>query len=329
MSASADPVQLLGLADHELQAEEHWETRAAKRKQEDDHHPIATKPPPTPSSEDSGDFLGIEAVGKGIWSFWGLLGCSAQTSSGGIRAESEEKFYDATSIDWAEVFCPSNGANRILQSEANIVFTYLRTPQKSDHAGSHPENSESTFLTGVSSSAKKGTKHVQCFASGHINTLDFENNTDVAIKELHASIAGLSHLVCLRLHNENLHGPIPLSIFASKLIHLEVLDLSNNHLEGELEAHAPLGKLEKLEVLNLAHNNLSGILPACLGDLTNLESLILNNNRFGGTLPSTLSKLKKLTYCDLKGNCFLPGMKAADAKSTLKGLLPEQAELFI
>ena len=307
--AAVDP-RLLGLTPEEAAtlSEEKWETKHAQS-----FSSTQVAPKPTEDSE-GGDFMGIQSFSKAVWTVFELpshlLGCGGPQD--GASQKSKSEFYDASSIDWAEIFCPSNGENKVSKFDANVVFAFLKMPTNASEGA------------GVG----RGTRHIQCFSNGRINTVDFENNT-VTAKELHASIAGLTELVCLRLHNENVTGSIPLSLFAERLVHLEVLDLSQNSLEGELDAAAPLSSLTKLEVLNLSHNKLCGSLPESLGDLKALESLILNNNNFSGSLPSSLSKLAKLSYVDIKFNKFLPGLSSADAKQAVQGLLPKGAELFI
>lgn len=312
--AAVDP-RLLGLTPEEASAlsEEKWEKKHAQT--------AASSVQPPISSEDGegGDFMGIQSFGKAVWTVFELpshlLGCGGPLD--GASQKSKSEFYDASSVDWAEIFCPSNGENKVSKFDANVVFAFLKMPTNAGSGGA-----------GAGAGVARGTRHIQCFSNGRINTVDFENNT-VTTKELHASIAGLTELVCLRLHNENLMGSIPLSLFAERLVHIEVLDLSQNSLDGELDAAAPLSSLTKLEVLNLSHNKLCGLLPESLGDLKALESLILNNNNFSGSLPSSLSKLAKLSYVDIKCNKFLPGLSSADAKQAVQGLLPKGAELFI
>jgi len=310
MAAPEVDVRLLGLDPEDLAEQpEGWEQKAAKAKQ-----PGAKQPTPTSSD---GDFLGLDAIGQSLWTVFELpsqiLGCSSTPNAGGKKGDKEPKYYDASSVDWADIFCPSSSPEkRISQFDANVVFAYLKTTQ--------PQ---------LVQSGTASKRNIQCYNTGRINTLDFENNDGLGPKELIESLSGLQELVCLRLHNENLCGPIPLTLFAAKLVHLEVLDLSRNNLEGQLDATAPLEQLSKLEVLNLSHNKLSGGLPECLGKLAALESLILNDNGFAGALPASLKNLSKLKYVDLQRNRFLPGLSSADAKSTVQALLPEAAELFI
>ena len=307
-------LRLLGFQEHELRQSEaeDWETRYT-RKQQQQQQPAA------PEAETGGLFGGL---------FWALdlpgqlLGCSAQgprktrqepnPPTAAAAAGKREDYYDAASVDWATVICPTSSAEqRISKFEANVVFAYLR-------------------LTDRALDLPPGERHIQCQSNGKIHTLDFSDNVSVPVKELHESLAGLTNLVCLRLHNENLAGRIPLTLLALKLSQLEVLDLSENALEGTLDETAPLSLLTKLEVLNLGHNKLSGAVPDSLGDLVSLNALILNDNLFC-SVPSTLSKLTRLSYVDLKNNPqLLPGVSRETAKTTVQALLHKTTvELFI
>lgn len=324
MTDSIHP-SMLGFTELDLDNhQEKWENKATTHQENKRKSPFDDVP------KEDNDFLGMSTIGKSLWAVIELpsqlLGCAPDTSPRKQRKhrvdpeELEETFYEASSIDWAIVTCPSSGENRIAKFDANVVFAYTghATMQKLSSASN-------TFIT---PSEKSSFRHIICYASGRINTLDFEGNTAIPPRELPASIAGLSDLVCLRLHNENLRGSLPLSNLASRLVHLEVLDLSSNNFEGEIDG-SQLACLTRLEVLNLSHNALTGLLPATIGLLTALEALILNHNQLSGAIPSTLQSLPRLHYVDLQSNNFLPGLSAEDARTTIVSLLPKNCEFYI
>ena len=76
-------------------------------------------------------------------------------------------------------------------------------------------------------------------------------------------LGGLSNLVLLSLHRNQLSGEIPLEL--AGLSNLESLDLSGNQLSGEIPPE--LGDLSNLEALWLHDNQLSGCIPSFLRDV--------------------------------------------------------------
>ncbi|TYG99026.1 hypothetical protein ES288_A10G164100v1 [Gossypium darwinii] len=91
------------------------------------------------------------------------------------------------------------------------------------------------------------------------------------------AIIGTRKLQSLHLHNNKLHGEIPLS----------------------------LKNCRELVAINLGKNELDGDLPGWLGqDLTNLIILILRSNKFGGSIRDHLCALTSLHIFDLADNNF-------------------------
>uniref|UniRef100_A0A2K1Y733 Leucine-rich repeat-containing N-terminal plant-type domain-containing protein n=1 Tax=Populus trichocarpa TaxID=3694 RepID=A0A2K1Y733_POPTR len=102
------------------------------------------------------------------------------------------------------------------------------------------------------------------------------------------------------MSKNNLHGPIPSSIFKQE--NLEALSLaSNSKLTGEISPS--ICKLKFLPLLDLSNNSLSGFIPQCLGNFSNsLSVLNLGMNNLQGTIFSPFSKRNNLKYLNLNGN---------------------------
>jgi hypothetical protein len=131
---------------------------------------------------------------------------------------------------------------------------------------------------------------------GHVDTLALFFNELQG--ELPATLADLTHLRVLDLHNNALRGPIPPEI--GRLANLESLDLSVNQLSGPIPA--ALGDLNKLRWLHLPHNELSGPLPAELGQIASLEYLDLAHNQLSAPLPASLADLTALGALRVNSN---------------------------
>jgi hypothetical protein len=135
-------------------------------------------------------------------------------------------------------------------------------------------------------------------ADGHIDTLQiFFNNLQ---GQLPASLADLTQLRVLDLHNNALSGTIPAEY--GRLSNLEYIDLSVNQLGGSIPE--TIGDLVALQSLNLAHNELSGPIPATMGQIAALRNLELSHNQFNGELPASLAELTALESLRLRNNQF-------------------------
>jgi hypothetical protein len=133
-------------------------------------------------------------------------------------------------------------------------------------------------------------------AGSHIDTLAiFFNNLQ---GELPASLADLSQLRVLDLHNNAIGGQIPPKY--GRLSNLEYIDLSVNQISGPLPE--TFGNLAALQSLNLAHNQLDGPLPPTLGKASSLRNFDLSYNQFNGQLPASLADLTALETLRLRDN---------------------------
>ncbi|XP_043720093.1 putative kinase-like protein TMKL1 [Telopea speciosissima] len=91
-------------------------------------------------------------------------------------------------------------------------------------------------------------------------------------------------LVSLRLHGNNLSGPLPEPELPNSTCGaLQVLDLSDNQFSGEFPEFVT--GFHGLKELDLADNSFSGSIPESLAGL-NLERLNLSYNNFSGVLPT-------------------------------------------
>ena len=118
--------------------------------------------------------------------------------------------------------------------------------------------------------------------------------------ELPHELTHLTHLVSLRLSNNDLGGPIPPEL--GGLSNLRDLYLIGSSLSGAIPPE--LGNLANLEWLRLGGNALSGPIPPELGGLANLEVLELPGNELSGPIPPELGDLANLEWLRLGGNAL-------------------------
>ncbi|CAL5348237.1 unnamed protein product [Camellia sinensis] len=104
------------------------------------------------------------------------------------------------------------------------------------------------------------------------------------------SIANLStYLSWIDLHNNQIHGIIPLGIV--NLLNLTVLSMSANNLASPIPSS--IGRLQKLHALYLDQNKFTE-LPSSLGNLTSLITLYLHENNIHGGIPLSLGNCHSL-----------------------------------
>ncbi|KAK6931162.1 Leucine-rich repeat-containing N-terminal, plant-type [Dillenia turbinata] len=108
----------------------------------------------------------------------------------------------------------------------------------------------------------------------------------------------MSSLSFLRLHDNQLTGPIPPGF--GHLVSLQRVSLANNKLEGAIPSS--LGNLSMLSELYLHGNQLSGHLPKSLGQLSQLILLTVSHNSIQGPLPHEMSTLQNLQSLDMSYN---------------------------
>lgn len=131
---------------------------------------------------------------------------------------------------------------------------------------------------------------------GHVEILQiFFNNLQ---GQLPASLADLTQLRVLDLHNNALTGTIPLDY--GRLSHLEYLDLSVNQISGAIPE--TFGDLTALQSLNLVYNELTGPIPATIGLIAPLRNIDLSYNQINGELPNSLADLTALETLRLRDN---------------------------
>lgn len=136
---------------------------------------------------------------------------------------------------------------------------------------------------------------VSC-ANGHVDMLAlFFNNLQGALP---SSLAELTQLRVLDLHNNALTGPIPTDL--GRLSALEYLDFSVNQFNGPMPG--ALGDLAALQGLYLPHNQLSGPIPAEIGKLASLRNIDLSYNQLESAIPDSLADLTALETIRLRHN---------------------------
>ncbi|KAJ3098295.1 hypothetical protein HDU97_004146 [Phlyctochytrium planicorne] len=101
------------------------------------------------------------------------------------------------------------------------------------------------------------------------------------------------------MRNMSITGPIP--DFLGSMPELTDVRISDNKLEGPI----PVSLLSlKLTTLDIYNNSLSGPLPKELGNVASLEYLRIQDNKFTGPIPSSFSALRKLSYANFANNSF-------------------------
>ncbi|XP_060667798.1 receptor-like protein 34 [Ziziphus jujuba] len=147
---------------------------------------------------------------------------------------------------------------------------------------------------------------------------------DLSFSQLPQSMANLSFLTHLSLHNCDLRGEFSQNIFQLPSIqsidlsknylltgslpefnsssNLKSLDISSTSFSGKLPDS--IGNIKSLNVLRLKHSLSTGTVPSSLWNLSELVELDLSSNHFKGQFPSTPGNLPKLTSLDLSSNEF-------------------------
>jgi Leucine-rich repeat (LRR) protein len=116
------------------------------------------------------------------------------------------------------------------------------------------------------------------------------------------TIGNLQQLTSLTLHNCQLKGPIPHSLFT--LHNLQTLRISRSNFRCALQED--IGNFQRLTELELQNCEMTGPIPASICQLSLLEKLNLRGNGFEGSLPENIGNLGHLTdlnaeFCGLSG----------------------------
>ncbi|KAK9928920.1 hypothetical protein M0R45_026035 [Rubus argutus] len=129
----------------------------------------------------------------------------------------------------------------------------------------------------------------------HISKISMNNAGLTAV--IPEEMGGFRYLYSLILSNNDLHGPIPVTL--GNLINLRTLD-SRNQMTGSIPE--TLGSLQNLRWLYLQYNLLDSTIPRALGSLLNRKELHLHFNRLSGSIPDELGNVVNLTYMSLSEN---------------------------
>ena len=130
------------------------------------------------------------------------------------------------------------------------------------------------------------------------------------------TLANLTSLKKLSLHNSELYGEFPVGVF--HLPNLELLDLAYNpNLNGSL----PEFQSSSLINLLLDQTGFYGTLPVSIGKLSSLNVLSIPDCHFLGYIPSSLGNLTQLTWIDLNNNKFRGDPSASLANLTQLSVL--------
>ncbi|KAF4367612.1 hypothetical protein F8388_011251 [Cannabis sativa] len=139
------------------------------------------------------------------------------------------------------------------------------------------------------------------------------------------SIGRLSKLQRLALHQNSLHGNIPIEI--TNCSELRALYLRANYLQGGIPAN--IGNLSHLTILDLSSNLLKGAIPSSIGRLSRLRNLNLSTNFFSGEIPD-IGVLSTFGSSSFTGNLDLCGQQMRKPCRTSLGfpaVLPHTAAI--
>ncbi|EYU37531.1 hypothetical protein MIMGU_mgv1a022754mg [Erythranthe guttata] len=120
------------------------------------------------------------------------------------------------------------------------------------------------------------------------------------VGKIHSEIGSLVGLKHLRLSNNNLEGPIPLSI--GRIFNLQILELGGNRLTSRIPP--VFGNLTLLYSLSLERNNFSGTIPTSLANCTKMQMLDLSINNFDGPIPQEILISTVCNFLDLSHNAL-------------------------
>ncbi|XP_042453281.1 LRR receptor-like serine/threonine-protein kinase FEI 1 isoform X2 [Zingiber officinale] len=118
------------------------------------------------------------------------------------------------------------------------------------------------------------------------------------------SIGRIRRLQRLALHQNSLHGPIPIVI--KNCAELRALYLRANYLQGNIPPE--IGELVHLTILDLSSNLLRGTIPPSIGSLNQLRFLNLSTNFLSGEVP-TVGILVTFQSTSFVGNLELCGLQ--------------------
>ncbi|RVW23320.1 Receptor-like protein 12 [Vitis vinifera] len=128
----------------------------------------------------------------------------------------------------------------------------------------------------------------------------------------------------LDLHQNLLHGDLPLSLFSHPS--LQKIQLNQNQFSGQLNEFSVVSSFV-LEVLDLSSNNLQGSIPLSVFDLRALRVLELSFNNVSGTLELSkfqeLGNLTTLSLSTTKSICNATNVQVLDlSDNALSGEIP-------
>ncbi|XP_026663417.2 putative kinase-like protein TMKL1 [Phoenix dactylifera] len=181
-------------------------------------------------------------------------------------------------------------SNLSLAADPSLQLLSIRLPASSLAGSIPPEigdlSSLQSLYLGVNSLS--GALPLELGNSPSLSDVDLSGNS--LSGALPTSIWNLcDRLVSLRLHDNNLSGPVPdPAVSNSSCDHLHVLDLGANRFEGEFPQF--IAGFHGLEELDLGSNTFSGPIPESLAGLGNLERLNLSYNNFTGPLPEAFEQ---------------------------------------
>ncbi|PUZ68074.1 hypothetical protein GQ55_3G486000 [Panicum hallii var. hallii] len=138
-------------------------------------------------------------------------------------------------------------------------------------------------------------------------------------------IGRLDKLQRLALHQNSLHGPIPVEI--KNCTDLRAIYLRANYLQGGIPSE--IGDLVHLTILDLSSNLLRGTIPASIGSLTHLRFLNLSTNFFSGEIPNVgvLGTFKSSSFVGNLELCGLPIQRACRGTLGFPAVLPHSDPL--
>ncbi|XP_043717381.1 MDIS1-interacting receptor like kinase 2-like [Telopea speciosissima] len=133
------------------------------------------------------------------------------------------------------------------------------------------------------------------------NLVDLEISQNKLSGQIPHSLANLSKLESLYLHENQLSGSLPSEI--GDLKNLVDLNIAQNKLSGPIP-HS-LANLSKLEALSLFENQLSGPIPQDLGSQASIVIIYMSNNLLFGSLPQQICQGRSLQKLTVDNNSLM------------------------
>jgi len=267
-----------------------------------------------------------------------ILSLSSNRLNGSLQLDDLLKLRNLTVLDlsYNNISINENDANADQTTFPNFMFLYLASCNLQTFPKFLRNQSTLEYLD-LSNNQIQGVVPNWIWKLQLLQQLDISHNF---LTELESSLQNFtSNLILIDLHNNQLHGSVP--VFPKSVKYLDYstnkfsfiphdigdymssmsfLSLSNNSLHGSIPPF--LCKASNLQVLDISFNNISGTISPCLITMTStLEALNLRNNNLNGSIPDMFPTSCVVSSLNFHGNLLHgPIPKSLSHCSSLKVL---------